>query len=132
MSNLVFLRIRNRSSLCGFDWQENSEEGLRQLKKVYMSSKRNLCILVCERKKINSFEITVIIFKVYKKCKSPIQKGFLKGLLAKTYLFLYFRDCPKNGEGNKRDVESICERVTKHASKKVAKAKKLDELTMNS
>ena len=31
---------------------------------------------VWERKKINSFEITVIIFKAYKKCKSPIQKGF--------------------------------------------------------
>ena len=31
---------------------------------------------VWERKKINSFEITVITFKTYKKCKSPIQKGF--------------------------------------------------------
>ena len=27
-------------------------------------------------KKINSFEITVIIFKAYKKGKSPIQNGF--------------------------------------------------------
>ena len=35
-------------------------------------------VLVCveERKKINSFEITVIIFKAYEKCKSPIEKGF--------------------------------------------------------
>ena len=31
---------------------------------------------VWEREKLSSFEITVIIFKVYKKCKSPIQKGF--------------------------------------------------------
>ena len=30
---------------------------------------------VCEKEKINSFEITVIIFKAYKKCKSHIQKG---------------------------------------------------------
>ena len=30
---------------------------------------------VWEREKINSFEITVIIFKACKKCKSPIQKG---------------------------------------------------------
>ena len=29
------------------------------------------------KKTLNSFEITVIIFKAYKKCKSPIQKGFL-------------------------------------------------------
>ena len=62
---------------------------------------------MCERKKINSFEITVIIFKAYKKCKSPIQKGFLKGLVTKTYIFLYFRDRPKDGKGNKRDFESI-------------------------
>ena len=31
---------------------------------------------VWEREKINSFEITIIIFKAYKKCKSPILKGF--------------------------------------------------------
>ena len=56
---------------------------------------------------MNSFEVTVIILKAYKKCKSPIPKGFLKGLETKTYIFLYFRDRPKNGEGNKRDVASI-------------------------
>ena len=33
-------------------------------------------LLVWEREKFNSFEITVIIFKTYKRCKSPIQKGF--------------------------------------------------------
>ena len=34
-----------------------------------------VCVCVCEKKN-NSFEIHVIIFKVYKKCKSPIKKGF--------------------------------------------------------
>ena len=44
-------------------------------------------------------------------------------VLAKTSFFLYFTDCRKTGEGiNKRDVESICARVTKHASRKEAKA----------
>ena len=63
---------------------------------------------LCERKKKkNSFEITVIIFRAYKKCKSPIQKEFLKELLTNTFFFLYFRDRPKNDEGKKRAVESI-------------------------
>ena len=31
---------------------------------------------MCEEKKKHSFEITVIIFKAYKKSKSPFQKGF--------------------------------------------------------
>ena len=72
----MFLRIRNRSLLCGFDWEENPEKG--------------------------DFKITE--------------------LLTKTFFFLYFRDRPKNGEGNKEDIESICARVTKYASKYVAKA----------
>ena len=33
---------------------------------------------VWEREKINSFEVTVIIFKAYKKCEFPIQKRILK------------------------------------------------------
>ena len=32
-------------------------------------------LILCERK-INSLEITVIIFKVFKKCESLIQKEF--------------------------------------------------------
>ena len=43
-------------------------------------------------------------------------------LLTKTLFFLYFRDRPKNGEGNKEDVESICATATKYTSKYVAKA----------
>ena len=51
------------------------------------------------------------------------KKGFKSSeLLTKTFFFLKFRDHPKNDEGNKGDVESICARVTKHASKYVAKA----------
>ena len=72
----MFLRIRNRSLLCGFDWEENPEKG--------------------------DFKITE--------------------LLTKTLLFLYFRDHPKDGKGNKEDVERICARVTKYTSKYVAKA----------
>ena len=72
----MFLRFRNRSLLCGFDWEKNPEKG--------------------------DFKITE--------------------LLTKTLFFLYFRDPPKNGEGSKKDVESICARVTKYTSKYVVKA----------
>ena len=84
---------------------------------------------MCVReKKNNNFEITVIIFREYKKCKSPIQKEFLKELLTNTSFFLYFRDRPKNGEGKKkRRRKYICARVTKHTSRKGAKA----EVKMN-
>ena len=81
--------------------------------------KSGICVFVCvclcvREKKINSFEITVIIFKAYNKCKSAE--------LTKTSFFYYFRDRPKNEEGNKGDVGSIGARVTKHVSKMVAKA----------
>ena len=72
----MFLKIRNRSLLCGFNWGENPEKG--------------------------DIKITE--------------------LLTKAFFFLYFRDRPKNGEGNKEDVESTCARVTKYASRYVAKA----------
>ena len=88
-----------------------------------------ICVFVCEsEKEINSFEITVIVFKAYKKSKSPIQKGFSKrrtsnqNMLFSADLFLFFGDRPKNGEGNKGDIEGICGRVTKHTSKKMVKA----------
>ena len=38
-------------------------------------------------------------------------------------VFLLLRDRHKNGEGNKEDAQSVCVKVTKHPSKKVAKAK---------
>ena len=63
---------------------------------------------MCEReKKNNRFEITVMIFRAYKKCKSPIQKEFLKGLLTNMSFFLYFRDRPKNGEGKKKETWEV-------------------------
>ena len=70
LSNLPFLRIGIRSLLCGFDCEENSDKGLRhKLKEEFVY----LCV---GEKKNNSFEIIAIIFKAYKKCKYPIQKGF--------------------------------------------------------
>ena len=121
----MFLRIRNKSLLCGFDWEENPEKGLRQWKKVSISRKQNLCICVWERKKINSFEITLIIFLRHtKNVNLQFKKDFKSAELpTKPSFFLYFRDRPENGEGNKGDVESIRARVTKHASKYVVKAK---------
>ena len=53
----------------------------------------------------------------------PFKKDFkFAELLTKRSLFVYFRDRSENGEVSKGDVESICAKVTKHASKKVAKA----------
>ena len=42
--------------------------------KKYPWAESGIC--ACVKRKKNSFEITVIIFKAYKKCKSPFQKGF--------------------------------------------------------
>ena len=42
----VFLRIRKRSSLCGFSWEKNPEKGLRQWIKVSWSESR-ICVRVC-------------------------------------------------------------------------------------
>ena len=54
----------------------------------------------------------------------PFKKDFkFTELLTKTSFFVYFRDRPENGEGNKqRRRRSICTKVTNHASKKVEKA----------
>ena len=40
--------------------------------------KQNFCVCVCVCVSVwsNSFDIIAIIFKAYKKCKSPIKKGF--------------------------------------------------------
>ena len=37
--------------------------------KMYPRAESGICVYVCEKKKTT-------IFKVYKKCKFPIQKGF--------------------------------------------------------
>ena len=76
-----------------------------------------------KEKKINSFEITVIIFKAYKNVNFLFKKYFKSAEhLTKTSSFLYFRDRLKSGEESKGDVESVSARVTKHAPKNVAKA----------
>ena len=53
---------------------ETMKKGIHELKVEFVH------LRVRERKN-NSFEITVIIFRAYKKCKSPIQKESLKGPL---------------------------------------------------
>ena len=45
------------------------EKGIYELKAEFFY------LRACERGK-NSFEVIVIIFKAYKKCKSPIRKEF--------------------------------------------------------
>ena len=78
---------------------------------------------VCEREKNDSFEIHVIILRHIRHVNLPFKKDFkFAELLTKTSFFFYFRDRPEMAkETNKGDVESICAKVTKHASKKVAK-----------
>ena len=85
------------------------EKGIHELKAEFVH------LYAWEREKINSFEITVIIFRHIRNVNLLFKKNFKSAeLLTKTSFFLYFRDRPKNDEGNKEDVESICPRVTKH------------------
>ena len=69
----------------------------------------------------------MIILRYIRNENLSYSKRILKfqNYLQKTSFFLYFRRRPKNGKG---DVETICARVTKPASKKVAKA----EVDLNS
>ena len=47
----MFPRIRKGSSLCGFDWKENPEKGLRQWKKSIPELKAEfVCMCVREKK----------------------------------------------------------------------------------
>ena len=63
------------------------EKNLHELKAEFVY------LRVTEKK--NSFEITVIVFKAYKCIRHVKAQNFLS-------FFLYFRDCPKNCEGNKQ------------------------------
>ena len=47
------------------------EKNIHELNSEFL----NFCIYVREKKR-NSFEIIAIIFKIYRKLKSSIQKGF--------------------------------------------------------
>ena len=60
-----------------------------------------ICVYVCEREKDNSFEIHVIILRFIRNVNLQFKKDLnLQNFLPKL-LFLYFRDRPKNGKGNK-------------------------------
>ena len=59
--------------------------------------------LCAGEKKYNSFETAVIILRYIRNVNIFFQKDSkIAELLTKTSFFLYFRDCPKNGEGNKQ------------------------------
>ena len=79
---------------------------------------------VCVREKNNSFEIHVIILRHIRNVNFPFKKDFkFAELFTKTSFFFTLETVLKMAkETNKRDVESICAKLTKHASKKVAKA----------
>ena len=97
-----------------------SSKRVRRWKNVSLSSRmRNLCTCVLERK----IEITVVILR-YQKCWSLLFKKDFKipELLPKHPFFTLETVLKMPKETNKGDVESICKRVTKPASKKVANA----------
>ena len=61
-----------------------------------------LCMCVREKKN-KSFEIHLIILRCIRNVNLPFKKDFkFAELLTKTSFFLYFRDRPENGEGNKQ------------------------------
>ena len=87
-----------------------------------MSQKKSLCIWMCE-KKIAALKLLYLFLMHMKNVNLLFKKDFKSAeLLTKTSFFLYFRERPKNGEGNQGDAESISAKVTKHALRKVAKA----------
>ena len=62
-----------------------------------------ICVYTCEREKNNSFKIHVIVLRYVRNVNLPFKKDFkFAELLPKTSFFLYFRDRPENGEGNKQ------------------------------
>ena len=80
-----------------------------------------VCMCVWEKKN-SSFKIYVIILMYIRNVNLPFKKDFkFAELLTKTYFSVYVRERPENGKGNKWDVESICTKVTKHASKILVK-----------
>ena len=75
-------------------------------------------------KKINSFEIHVIILRYIKNVDLPFKKDFKFAELLTKHSFSFTLETVLKmaKETNKGDVERMCARVTKHASKKAAKA----------
>ena len=82
-----------------------------------------VCVCVWERKKITALKLLSLFLRYIRNVNVLLNKYFQSAeLLTKTSFFLYFRDRPKNGEGSNKQLERIIARVTKHASKKLAKA----------
>ena len=78
-------------------------------------------VYFCVREKNNSFEITVIILRYIRNVNFSDSKRILK--LPKFPFFFTLETVLKmTKETNKGNVESICARVIKPASKKVANA----------
>ena len=76
-----------------------------------------------KRNENNSLEITKSFIRNISNVNLLFKKNFKSAqLLTKASFFIYFRDHPKNGEGNKGDFKSTCARVIKYTSIKVAKA----------
>ena len=74
-------------------WRESWKK-VRQWKKVSMSRERNLCTCVLERKKNNSFEVSVIILRYNVNFSYSKRILKLKNFLQKTSFFLYLRGRP--------------------------------------
>ena len=58
----MFLKIRKRSSQCGFDWEGNPEKEWGNGKEYPWAAESGICVLVCLRKK-KLLETAVIILK---------------------------------------------------------------------
>ena len=67
---IVFLRIRKRSSLIRVWLGRKSWKRAEAMEKSIHELKAEFVYLILWEKKINNLEITVIILKVFKKCKS--------------------------------------------------------------
>ena len=94
---------------------------VQAIEKSIYEQKAKFVYLCIREKRNNSFKISVVINHLsYSKRILYLQKFFQK-----RSFFLYFRRRPKNGKRNKQKKRrkcSICSRVTKAASKKVANA----------
>ena len=61
------------------------------MEKKYLKAESGICEFLCVREeKTNCFEITVIIFKAYRKFRSLIQKGFLKCRISNPIILSHF------------------------------------------
>ena len=89
-----------------------------------------MCVCMCvymyvkeREKKLTALKLLSSFLRHIRNVNLLFKKDFKRAeLLTKTFFFLNFRDRPKNGDGDEGGVESISARVTKHASKQVAKA----------